>query len=326
MKYSVVKCLVSLALLVSSVNVFAQDPEFTQFYGNPLYLNPAFAGTARCPRLILNFRDQWPAIPKADGTGTYVTYSASFDQHVDALQGGIGLLVTSDRAGGGIINTTNASGIYSYQLNVNRNFSIKAGFQATIFQKTLDWQKLTFGDMIDPRYGFVYPTEEVPGKNSVIGGDFSAGLMGFSKKYFGGIAVHHLTQPDESLVNDGSSRLPRKYTAHVGALIPFHERRPDEGSISPNILFQQQQNFSQLNLGLYVNKGPMVGGLWYRFNDSFVLLVGIQGEMFKVGYSYDITASKLSNATAGSHEISFAMQFHCKPKKRKFRTVSCPSF
>ncbi len=25
----------------------AQDPEFTQFYANPLYLNPAFAATAR---------------------------------------------------------------------------------------------------------------------------------------------------------------------------------------------------------------------------------------------------------------------------------------
>ncbi|MFT5922039.1 MAG: hypothetical protein ACI8TS_001371, partial [Flavobacteriales bacterium] len=38
----------------------AQDPEFTQFYANPLYLNPAFAGTARCPRLVMNYRNQWP--------------------------------------------------------------------------------------------------------------------------------------------------------------------------------------------------------------------------------------------------------------------------
>ena len=28
----------------------AQDPEFTQYFANPLYLNPAFAGSARCPR------------------------------------------------------------------------------------------------------------------------------------------------------------------------------------------------------------------------------------------------------------------------------------
>jgi len=27
-----------------SINASAQDPQFTQFYANPIYLNPAFAG------------------------------------------------------------------------------------------------------------------------------------------------------------------------------------------------------------------------------------------------------------------------------------------
>ena len=37
----------------------AQDPEFTQFYANPLYLNPALTGVERCPRVILNYRNQY---------------------------------------------------------------------------------------------------------------------------------------------------------------------------------------------------------------------------------------------------------------------------
>ena len=49
----------------------AQDPAFSQFYANPLYLNPAFAGTNDCPRVNLNYRDQWPGIGR-----TYVTTSA----------------------------------------------------------------------------------------------------------------------------------------------------------------------------------------------------------------------------------------------------------
>ena len=53
-----------------SLNVKAQDPAFSQFYANPLYLNPAFAGSDICPRASLNFRDQWPGIGK-----TYVTYN-----------------------------------------------------------------------------------------------------------------------------------------------------------------------------------------------------------------------------------------------------------
>lgn len=307
-----------LSLFFSSKEAKAQDPEFTQFYANPLYLNPAFAGTARCPRFVLNYRNQWPAL-----TGTFVTYSASYDQHIDAMAGGIGFLVTNDKAGEGTLITTNFSAIYSYQLNLTRQFSMKFGFQATYAQKKVDWEKLTFGDMIDPRRGFVYTTLEQKNQTARTNVDLSAGILGYSKKYFFGFAVHHLTEPDEGFL--GSSKLPMKYTGHAGAVIPL-DGRNGETSLSPNILYQQQQDFRQLNLGLYVSKGPIVGGLWYRNEDSFIALIGFQQNLVKVGYSYDVTVSKLANATAGSHEISFQLQFECKPKKRKFRTVSCPSF
>jgi type IX secretion system PorP/SprF family membrane protein len=307
--------------LISTVglgDLFAQDPEFTQFYANPLYLNPAFAGTARCPRVCFNYRNQWPGI-----SGTFVTYSASYDQHIDAIGGGVGLIMTNDRAGQATINTTNISGIYSYQLNVSREFSIKMGLQATFMQKSVDWTKLNFGDMIDPRRGFIYNTNEVPGVTNKTNVDFSAGVLGYSRKYFFGFAVHHITEPDEGFL--GTSKLPMKYTGHAGAVIPLGGKY-SESSISPNILFQKQQDFQQLNLGVYVTKGPIVGGVWYRNADSFILLVGFQQDLFKFGYSYDVTISKLTNATAGSHELSFQMQFQCKPKKKKFRTISCPSF
>lgn len=313
------RLVIVLALSTAAVgDLFAQDPEFTQFYANPLYLNPAFAGAARCPRICLNYRNQWPGI-----TGTFVTYSASYDQHIDAIQGGVGFLFTNDRAGQATINTTNISGMYAYQLNITREFSMKIGMQATYAQKSVDWSKLNFGDMIDPRRGFVYNTSEVPNVTSRTNVDFSAGLLGYSRRYFFGFAVHHITEPDEGFL--GQSKLPMKYTGHAGAVIPLGGRY-GESNISPNILYQKQGDFEQLNLGIYFTKGPIVGGAWYRNRDSFILLLGFQQDLFKFGYSYDVTVSKLTNATAGSHELSFQMQFECRPKKKKFRTVSCPSF
>ena len=302
---------------------FAQDPHFTQFYAAPLYLNPAFAGTGRCPRAVLNYRDQWPGTKNSGLDKTYITYLGSYDQHIDAISGGIGIMALRDEAGAGTLKTTNVSAIYSYEQPINRHFSIRAGFQATFFQKSIDWSKLTFGDMIDPRYGFIYQTKEVPGPTSKSGVDFSAGMLGFSKLYYFGFAVHHLTQPDEGLI--GTSKLPRKFTGHAGAVIPL-KKDVSEGAISPNILFKQQQNFTQINMGLYVTKGPIVAGLWFRKDDAFIALIGFQANIFKFGYSYDVTVSKLATATAGSHEISLGMQFPCKPKTRKFRTISCPSF
>lgn len=313
-----------LLLLLTAVlqEVRAQDPQFTQFYANPLYLNPAFAGSVRCPRFVLNYRNQWPAIP-----GNFVTYSASYDQHFDGINGGLGLLVTNDVAGEGTLNTLNVSGIYSYHLEVNRNFSIKAGFQATYAQRTLDWNKLTFGDQIDSRYGFIYGTQETFGPNSVSFVDFSAGVIGYSEKFFIGFSAHHLTQPDQSFLVP-SSRLPMKITAHTGAVIPLSRktRFNDPAKISPNILFQQQQDFRQINLGMYFQKSPFIAGLWYRNKDAFIVLVGLQQGLFKFGYSYDVTVSRLTNATAGAHEVSFAMQIDCKPKKKRYRTINCPSF
>ena len=315
---------VGLALcLTTGLGAYAQDPQFTQFYANPLYLNPAFAGTARCPRVVMNYRNQWPAL-----SGTFVTSSASYDQHVDGLMGGLGLLVTNDQAGKGTLNTTTVSGIYSYQQAISSKFSMKVGFQASYFQKSLDWSKLTFGDQIDPRRGFIYNTNDVPRGGSVGNADFSAGVLGYTDIYFVGLAVHHLTQPNESLIV-GDSKLPMKITAHAGAAIPlgmngrYGEART---RLSPNVLYQQQAAFRQLNLGMYVDHGPITAGVWYRTRDSFIALIGFHTEKFKFGYSYDLTTSKLTTRTAGSHEISLQLQFNCKAKKRRFRVVACPTF
>jgi type IX secretion system PorP/SprF family membrane protein len=333
------KRLIVVLLVIFSLRADAQDPEFTQFYAAPLYLNPAFAGSARCPRLTMNYRNQWPALSK-----TFITYAAAYDQQVDALSGGLGLMVMNDKAGEGTLNTTNISGIYAYQLNVSRDFSVRLGLQATYVQKRLDWDKLFFGDMIDPRYGYVYQTQEVRPDQSRSFVDFSAGVLAYSSKIYGGIAANHLTQPDEAFIVEGSSELPMKVTAHVGAMLPignsggysFTYNRDDGTYISPNILYQQQAGFNQLNLGVYILKSPIVGGLWYRGNfgkdsfissESFIVLLGVQKGLFKFGYSYDVTVSKLTNnATAGSHEVSFGLQFECRPKRKRFRTISCPSF
>ncbi len=315
------RCLTVVFILITC-SAMAQDPEFTQFYANPLYLNPAFAGSARCPRMNLNYRNQWPAL-----TGTFVTYSASYDQQIEALSGGLGLLVMSDKQGEGTLNSTYASLIYAYQLNVNREFSIRIGFQGTYIQKTVDWDKLTFGDMIDARYGFIYPTQEIRPNTNVNFFDVSTGILAYSSKVYGGVAVNHLTQPEEFFIQSAAgSTLPMKITAHLGALLPLSGSRSEETYISPNVLYQMQRDFKQLNIGVYIAKAPLVGGLWYRNSDSFIALVGLQQGAFKFGYSYDITVSKLAGASAGSHELSFSVQFPCHPRKKRFRPVKCPAF
>ncbi|MFH1003886.1 MAG: type IX secretion system membrane protein PorP/SprF [Bacteroidota bacterium] len=309
----------AITFLCFENNIQAQDPHFTQFYANPIYLNPAFAGSHRCMRIIFNYRNQWPNI-----TGTFVTTSFSLDTRVEALAGGLGIHFLNDKAGQSTITNTRFSGMYAYQLALSREFSLAFGLEITYGQKKLDWSKLNFGDMIDPKYGFIFNTMEVKNRDNVSYPDFSAGILGFSKRVYAGLAAFHLTEPQEAFIGDNSI-LPMKYTGHIGAMIPL-DGRNGQSNISPNIIYQQQADFRELNLGVYLMRGAIVGGLWYRNQDAVVMLVGFHQDPVRMGYSYDITVSKLGIVTAGSHEISFQLLFKCKHKRKRFRTVSCPSF
>ncbi len=308
----------------SIVNIaYAQDPTFTQFYANPLYLNPAFAGTHGCPRFALNYRNEWPNL-----SGNYVTYSASYDQYFKNINGGFGILATHDQQGKGTINTSMLGLIYSYHLKVNKKFTMLFGARAAWYQKFLDWDKLTFGDMIDPRRGFIYQTGDVPRGGQRGFFDASAGFVGFSKHFFFGGAVHHLNKPNESVII-GNSPMPMRFTGHMGAEIPLGTRSKYDNttSIMPNIIYQYQNGFQELSIGTYIKYGSFNAGAWFRNRDAFILAIGINTGTFKVGYSYDVTVSKLNNGVSGgSHEVSLGLNLSCKVKSPTFRTISCPSF
>jgi hypothetical protein len=61
----------------------AQDPQFSQYYSAPLYLNPGFTGITPQQRIVVNHRIQWPNLPQA-----FATYAASYDIFVEELRSG----------------------------------------------------------------------------------------------------------------------------------------------------------------------------------------------------------------------------------------------
>ncbi len=325
--------LILFTVLLATNGIKAQDAHFSQFYANPLYLNPAFAGAKVCPRVIMNYRNQWPAIP-----GSYVTYNASFDMHFNALAGGLGVIVTSDRAGEGVLKTNTIALIYSVRIQLSREWFLKAGIQAGLYQKSLDWDRLTFGDQIDSKWGFSKKTNEPRppgGKYNLSDFDASSGLLVYSRRFYGGVAVHHMIPVNEAFTPNGESYLNMKITSHVGMMIPLTKRgrkrlRPGDPTISPNIVFMQQGIFHQLNYGAYFKKEPLIFGIWYRQffegSDALILQAGFEYDKFKFGYSYDITVSKLASASGGAHEISVALDFNCPQKRRRVHEINCPSF
>lgn len=293
---------------VFSISLFGQDAEYSQFYANPLYLNPAFTGTAAFPRFSANYRNQWPNLGS-----TYVNYSISYDRYVKALNGGLGIQISNDTEAASTLVSSSAFLFYSHHIKINNRFFIDAALQAGGTYKGFNKNQLIFPSEINELNGAIEYNESMIIENtSKMYPDFALGFLGRFDSYFFGLSVHHLAKPDESLLEgDQKGPLPRKVTFHAGART--HKLRngllSKPYTLSPNLVYQQQGSFKQLNLGMYINIGPLAGGLWYRQNlsirpDAVIAMIGIMREKFKIGYSYDLTLSRLSNYSFGSHEIS----------------------
>lgn len=320
--------------LISSfiyTEVKAQDPEFTQFYAIPIYTNPAFAGTGTCDgggRAVINYRNQWPSLP-----GTFVTTAASFDQHFDKIGGGIGLMIVDDRAGEGLLTSTSVSAIYSYQWRVTNKFAMRFGIQGSYGQRSIDWARLRFEDQIDPTAGFVNPTQEPYGTDVKSFANFGAGMLAYTNSFYAGFAAHNIIEPNQSFYGSKEAIIPMRFTGHGGVVIPLDGRRIPESTISPNVLFMMQNKFTQMNIGFYINKGPLVTGLWFRQtfgeygnSDALMALVGFRKDKFKFGYSYDLTVSGAKSAAPGSHEVSAGIEWCARTRPMKYRKLSCPDF
>ncbi|HHH49886.1 MAG TPA: type IX secretion system membrane protein PorP/SprF [Saprospiraceae bacterium] len=307
-----------------SFSAKGQDPIYSQYYAAPLQLNPAFTGNTYTPHIAINYRNQWPSLSQA-----YVTYSVSYSQFFKKFNSGIGLMILADDAGQGLYKTNKVGGFYSYRLEMNNNLFLKLGVEASFVRISLGWDKLLFRDQIDPDMvsggGTPFPTQEVrPESIENTYFDASAGLLLYSPHFYAGITTKHLNTPNESFlkINENlDSGLPLRLGIHAGYEFKIREgnKRKPASFISPNVMFVKQGDFGQLNIGAYGNLGIIFGGVWYRQGfanpDAAIVLLGVQKGGYKIGYSYDITVSRLTlGRSGGSHEISLIMNFD-KPHK-----------
>ncbi|MFT7197587.1 MAG: type IX secretion system PorP/SprF family membrane protein, partial [Marinoscillum sp.] len=130
----------------------AQDPQFSQYYAAPMYLNPGLVGINQKGRAGLNYRNQWPQID-----ASYVTYSFYIDYFLEESNNAIGLIVNTDQEGIAGLKSTNVGIQYAYQLQLDQNWTFRPGIEASYYWRDLNFNRLTFGDQFD-NTGQVRPT------------------------------------------------------------------------------------------------------------------------------------------------------------------------
>lgn len=316
--------IISVFLVTGFLSAFSQDVSFSQFFANPLYLNPAFSGSVGIPRIALQYRNQWQGFNNA-----FTTYSAAFDLPVEKLQGGIGGYILNDSQADGILNTLQFNFSYSVFIQLSENYRLHGGFQAGFNQNSLNTNRLVFADNLDPNYGNHGISGELatltdPNYNYV---DFSTGFLMYSKRLFYGIAAHHLTEPNQSFYTGGEdvAKLYRKFTAHFGARLPVylfgHNRKKFD--ISPQVIAQMQGQFQQFNYGIFATKRGLTAGAWFRQNfglryDAVIFVAGFMKKSWQFNYSYDFTVSGLRADSGGTSEVSLTFLLNKAEKNKIF--------
>lgn len=319
----------------------AQDLQYTQFYANPLYHNPAFAGSSLATRFFFNYRNQWPSLG-----GGFRSFSFSSDHYLKKAESGLGFLVFRDRAGEAPLRTTGVQAMYAKRVKLGSRFRMQGGLQLGVVQKEANFFDYTFGDMIATE-GIQRPTAEILAGNPTqkFYPVVSSGVLFYSQKVWLGISAHNINRPATNFFQD-QSRLPIRYTAIAGWKIDIDNKRYlERGQISrsvmPAVMVRQQGSFQQIDLGAYVNLNPLVLGVWYRGvassfgptttgRDALNLLLGLKQDNLSLGYSYDINLSGLVPFLDGSHEFSIIYEFEpdrpFKKPTQKSKALPCPTF
>lgn len=306
----------TLALVAfSGVLSAQQDPQFTQFMHNKLIYNPGYAGTSDAICATAVYRQQWVNFPGAPKTGLF-----SFDMPLGKLPIGIGLNVMNDQIG--FSKTTYARLALSY---LKRNLGLGTlgiGIDGGILQQQFNGNWITpdgptSQDASIPGYSYPGNTgSQITNANlNKLTYDVSFGAYyTIPNKMYVGISSTHLAAQDIAAAGNVKYELARHYYLIAGYRFLFGSSQ--QHGIEPNIKVKTDAASTQMDINLtYWFNNTLWIGATYRLQDAVCPMLGyrfLKDKSLKVGYSYDVTMSKIKGYSAGTHEIMLGYCFNVK--------------
>lgn len=298
----------------------AQDPHLSQYYGAPLYLNPAMNGLFNGSfRVTGQYRSQWRSI-----TVPYVTTGLSYDMKFGKASAGINII--NNRQGWGDFNILNSllNGAYDITLDSSKFHHISSGLQLGLIHKSIDWFKLYFDNQYVRGTGGNIDKDAPSGESftnsSTLVPDVNMGILYYYVNLksvlnpFAGFSLFHLTQPNETFFSS-TTILYRRYVVHGGVKININEL----WQLTPMINFMQQGNFHDISFNfithyyLKESNSILIFGPTYRVTmgnrDALVVNTGLKKGKFIYRLSYDVNTSILGALSKGQGGVEFGIQY-----------------
>jgi type IX secretion system PorP/SprF family membrane protein len=290
-----------------------QDPLSSHYMFNTLTYNPGFAGTSGMICATALTRQQWAGFRGAPST-TLFNITAPVSPF--KIRSGVGLLVESDNVG--FDKDISISGSYSLLFNVGTG-TLGIGFSVGMLNKTIDpdWF-IPSGESYVPPSGDPLIPEN---KESFIALDAGAGIYYRSEKYYAGISVTHINQP-EIKFSKGTPYISRHYYITAGYSLTL----PDPSlELLPSVFAFSDGKTVQLNATTLIRYNKKVwGGVSYRTGDAIIGMVGF--ELFngiRIGYAYDFTLSDIRKSSSGSHEfmVNYCFDLSLGRSPMKYKSI-----
>src|SRR3954468_13469584 len=280
---------ITLILCFNLQKAHAQDLHFSQYFNNPLLVNPANTGFAPDVdwRAGVSYRNQYSSLT----ANPYKTMSAwgdaqLFNNRFDNGWVGIGGALLRDMAGAGNLTSTKAFGSIAYHQLLGLSSLLSAGFNIGYISKRIDVTKLTFDNQWNGKFfDITIPSNENFAYSQIGYFDLQAGLnyafFPTENLYLNaGFSAAHINRPTESFFSQQplvDQRLEVRYTGFANAAIKID----DQWIINPNAYVSKMGNAWEVVGGLNANYNlsgdgemQLIGGLYYRYKDAAIPMVG----------------------------------------------------
>ncbi len=298
-----------------------QRAQYTQYIMNNYVLNPAAGGINNYWDLKVGLRGQWMGVSGSPKT-MFVSIHGPIgfpdkrvrNSHLKAHHG-IGGYIFRDVTGP--LSMTGAYVSYSYHIKLSRKLTASAGAFLGLLQNQLDNSKLVFVQNPDD------PSVPSDGKTNNILPDGTIGAWLHSDRVFVGLSVNQIFGSKTRLTNytNSEGKLVYHYFLTGGYKIKMNSAL----DLIPSAMIKYVHNAPfQIDLNARLKyKNIIWGGVSYRKEDALAILVGFMfNNKFDIGYSYDLTTSRLRASSWGSHEIIIGVNFAGLSTKKK--RILCP--
>lgn len=274
------KTFYTIFLSLMGTGLFAQqDPIFSQYMFNNLYLTPAYAGVDGMTRFSAIHRSQWLGYQSSFGDGgAPTTTMVSANMPINKLKSGAGFYILNDKLGPLINQEVQLS--YAYHLGIKDSklsFGVKAGFYSQTINGT-HYRYIQNGDNLI-----------IEGKESQIRPDLGVGMFYRSEKIYAGVGFNHLLRSEFDFGVDPSKTALANHlniTAGYFYEVSFDLKVQFTGALRSDL------NTTQFDLApIAYWKDTMWAGVAFRQGEAFSLLLGysfLKDKSLKIGSSVDM--------------------------------------